>query len=517
VAGSPLAAEREAARNRRLRAVDWRFLLPDPRPDRTVCLATGGLADALSLFTTIVQPALAGGGDVDLGVAVNPSRRRLRQLWDALRPGGACYTEWWLPLAGGAHAVRRRLEAAGFQDVACYWPGPWPARIPPPFWIPAEAAGALTSFLTSQPSGRALRLRPTARLGRAVWLAAIRRGVALPVCAIARKPPVGPSPGPSDPLLTDWDSGLLGPPPERLSRLLLTGGPRSISKVVALVFAEPDARPRLAIKFARVPESIAPLEREAATLRGVQMPGVPRVVFERRHGPDLQVAETALPGQQLFTFLEAGSARHLALQATDWSIGLARRTAAPPRPDWRQRLVDAALADFAASFGAVVSAAEVRRTAEALDGLPALPSVCEQRDFSPWNVLIDAEGQLVVLDWESSEPHGLPGLDLVYFLTYLCFFLADAIRSGRYELPYAASLEPRTPTGRLVAECQARYADALGLDPAVWRPLRLLTWLIHTRSEYRHAWADAAGPPPPAALRRGLFLSLWRAELRRLT
>jgi hypothetical protein len=267
----------------------------------------------------------------------------------------------------------------------------------------------------------------------------------------------------------------------------------------------------------RVPESIAPLEREAASLRGLDLPGVPRLVFVRRQGPDLQVAETAVSGRQLFTLLDAQSARRLALQATDWSIDLARHTAAPPGPDWRERLVRSALADFVAAFGAVVASDDVQHTAEALDRLPTLPSVCEQRDFSPWNILIDSHEQLIVLDWESSEPHGLPGLDLVYFLSYLCFFLTGAIRSGRYRTPYRASLDPRTPTGQIVAECQARYAAALDLDPAVWRPLRLLTWLIHTRSDYRHLWADAGGPPPREALRRSLFLALWREELRRGT
>jgi len=34
----------EAARNERLRLVDWRFLLPSPRPRRVLCRAYGPLA-----------------------------------------------------------------------------------------------------------------------------------------------------------------------------------------------------------------------------------------------------------------------------------------------------------------------------------------------------------------------------------------------------------------------------------------------------------------------------------------
>jgi hypothetical protein len=54
----------------------------------------------------------------------------------------------------------------------------------------------------------------------------------------------------------------------------------------------------------------------------------------------------------------------------------------------------------------------------------------------------------------------------------------------------------------------------VGLDLAALHPLRLLTWLIHSRSEYRQLTAEAGGPPPPAALRASVFVSLWATELR---
>jgi len=65
-------------------------------------------------------------------------------------------------------------------------------------------------------------------------------------------------------------------------------------------------------------------------------------------------------------------------------------------------------------------------------------------------------------------------------------------------------------------ECLARYLAAVGVDPPQLRPLRALVWLMHTPSEFRHAEADAGGPPPASALERSLFLALWSAEVRRL-
>jgi hypothetical protein len=51
------------------------------------------------------------------------------------------------------------------------------------------------------------------------------------------------------------------------------------------------------------------------------------------------------------------------------------------------------------------------------------------------------------------------------------------------------------------------------LAPATLRPLRLLAWLIHSRSEYRHLAADTGGIPQSAALRNSLFYNLVLEEL----
>jgi hypothetical protein len=75
-----------------------------------------------------------------------------------------------------------------------------------------------------------------------------------------------------------------------LSWLLLTGGPRTISKVVGVAFAERDVRPRFVVKMARVRESVPGLEREAATLQALEalrpagVPGVPHVLLRRDCG-----------------------------------------------------------------------------------------------------------------------------------------------------------------------------------------------------------------------------------------
>jgi hypothetical protein len=151
--------------------------------------------------------------------------------------------------------------------------------------------------------------------------------------------------------------------------------------------------------------------------------------------------------------------------------------------------------------------------AAALCTLPNLPVVCEQRDCSPWNIFKAIDGRLIVLDWESAVLDGLPALDLIYFLTYWSFYFDNAISSGQFRPSYRTALNKNTPTGLVQAQCLSRYLERLSLDPAVLHPLRLLTWLIHARSEYQRLVADAGGLPHVAALRQSVFIGLLEEEV----
>jgi aminoglycoside phosphotransferase (APT) family kinase protein len=157
------------------------------------------------------------------------------------------------------------------------------------------------------------------------------------------------------------------------------------------------------------------------------------------------------------------------------------------------------------------------REAEAIiRGLGALPSVPEQRDLGPWNVLVTPAGGIAVLDWESAEVDGLPALDLLYYLAYAAFSADRARdREGRVA-SFRRSLDATTFTGAIRRDCLARYAGALGLEASQLAPLRALVWLIHAPSDARHAAADAGGTPPAELLSRSLFLGLWEEEVRRL-
>jgi hypothetical protein len=177
-------------------------------------------------------------------------------------------------------------------------------------------------------------------------------------------------------------------------------------------------------------------------------------------------------------------------------------------------LVEPVLAEFDEAFGKGLDSRLLRESEALLRTLPPLPLVCEQRDFSPWNLLLTSAGELAVVDWESAELDGLPALDLVYFLTYLCFSLDSARRTGRYRESYRNMLDPDTPRGSLATRCFSMYRNRIALDPAAFRPLRLLTWLVHARSEYRRLQADFGQTPRVEILREAVCVQLWEEELR---
>jgi hypothetical protein len=365
-----------------------------------------------------------------------------------------------------------------------------------------------------------MMLRAWSMLLQALWHLGLRARLILPICVTAHKPrAVEADANLLDTIRAGWSAWDLGLTPKRLSWLLLTGGQSSINKVVGLVFADSDRQPRMIVKWPRVPESIHALAQEAATLQAVQalrpggMPDVPRVIFFRECAGRTALGETVLKGQPLFTLVRPDNYRDLALKVTDWLADLAGHAPPRSRADWWNRLIETALTDFEQSFGIVLDPSRLRETRAILSTLGDLPLVCEHRDCSPWNVLVRADGELAFLDWESAEPCGLPALDLIYFLTYLAFFVDGAMESGRFRDSYRAALNPATFTGKVLAECQRQYITRTGLDPAALRPLRLLVWLIHSQSEYEQFVAEAAGQPEPAALRCSLFVSLWEEEL----
>jgi phosphotransferase family enzyme len=525
-AGSGILAESE--RNRVLRRSDWRFLLPDPNPAKTICFATGLLLESVrQISSTVVEPrASETARDCDLAVAVDPDAKILSRASAALKPGGVLYCEWTRFGLRGRNLIRRRLTSAGLEDVVSYWPDTDPSVANPEAWLPLESKRVLRHYFVQNrgKSRTAFRqaVRGVLRRGRAL---APRFRLARPICSVARKPSqVSRVSGHElrELVRARWGSFGLGPVPTSLSWLLLTGGLRSTSKVILLGFAHAEGRPTIAVKMPRMPDRARAVEREGEILRALQTrldsaapAGIPRALLCERVRDIPVLVETAFTGVPLLSAWTGDNYGALALQASRWLADLAGNRPPIPAEKWRPRLVDAVVSEFASNFGAAVDRTFLRDLEAELSNLPSLPLACEQRDFSPWNVLLTPEGELAVVDWESAEIDGLPALDLIYFLVNCSFSLDRARRTGRYRESYRKMLDPSTETGSVYASCLDLYCREVGVDPSGIPALRLLTWLVHSRSDYRLLYKDEGGKPEPEILRQSPYFVLCEEELRR--
>lgn len=476
----------EPERNEQLRQVDWRFLLRRQEEPRVIDLAPGRDSEALRLVS---RPA--GPGEADVVLAGFPMGRSLGLVRDALAPGGEVVCRWWGPRLAGPQRARRRLRKAGFIDVKTYWPGPQPNR-PPQFWLPLDSREAVAHMLVKRPARTPLG----AGLHR-LWGWAARFGYLAPVYVIARLPGGG----------EEDANGSRSP-------MLLTGGHRSINKVVGLEFEPGSLRPPAVAKFARVPEAEAGVEREAEVLARLaeerpEVEGIPEFRTRLRRSGRGGVVEGVVEGDSMLDRLTPKSFPEMARRVTDLLIELAGERAGGAA---ERTTIAEHLAFFEQHFGPALDEdqlAALRADAEAVAGLPV---VCEHRDCSPWNLVLAARDLPALLDWESAEPQGLPGLDLVYFLANAAFVLDKALEGGTTRASYRRLLDPSTPYGTVAAAEAARYCEALDLDPDLLPALRRLCWVVHCRSDYEHLRLAAAGEPRLEDLREAPFFGLLLEE-----
>jgi hypothetical protein len=482
----------EVIRNRQLRQVDWRFFLTDHTPSRCVCWAGSSLAASLRRVTrelcTLPRPDVTAW---DLVVDSEPVQPRIENAYALLRAGGEYAVRWDSigPVARGR--IRRRLERVGFRDVRFYWAWPVSSSRLPAFWLRVDRSRTFSWLVRSRQHRRTLSARLRAAVLIATGEVARRTGLLRPVWVLARKP------------------GRLEPV-DASAVVLLTGGHRSINKVVALRANHPQSAPDTVVKMARTPEARAGLVHEARILSTLPpIPGVPRLVhFDRGR---CELAETLLTGEPLLARLDQRTLASVCERATGWLRDLARATLSTASAN----RVDSISTAFEEQWAAILEPGDLRAAHALLEPIRALPSVCEHRDFAPWNLSLGGRGELLVLDWESAEAGGVPGLDLVYFLAYAGFFANGTMRNGEFRSAYAAMLNPETALGALRQACLEQYLRALHLSVDLHPALGLLTWMVHARSEYQRILEDSAAPPTLDRLRTGVFWQLWQEEVRR--
>jgi aminoglycoside phosphotransferase (APT) family kinase protein len=297
------------------------------------------------------------------------------------------------------------------------------------------------------------------------------------------------------------------------------------SQKVLLLLAGPDAAdPTHLVKVTRSAAHAERLENEGRALRRLAAVAslaarVPGFWFDGTADGRAVLGQTLLPGRPLDRGARWYADDAGLTDALAWLTELARATCVPCRPAEVSAALSTLLQRYCAVYGA--PADERDELAEAFAALNALPepfpSVLQHGDPHPGNLLRDADGRTLFLDWESAEPRGLPLWDPLYLLR--AFAAESARRHGERDRVRGAArrlLEPSPLSERLVAAVDDTLA-ATGLPRDAVRPLLLGCWVHRALKEATRRPADGLQSAPSRRLLREVLRRKGSPVLRRLT
>ena len=243
-------------------------------------------------------------------------------------------------------------------------------------------------------AARALRLyQPQRRLAR--WIVAVLHGltrISLQGCLLPKVSLAGERVA-LDPPLLEIEPGtcgvLLGSPEHRVRRAIASFRNAGQWEVAKISFGQDGARI---------------LEREARVLEELQpqTTGVPRLLGLHR-ARDLTVLRMPyLTGEPIAPGESDDALRLL----RHWIMAEAPKPATA-FPEWAA--IESALSGYEAG----------PRVSGEIAKMQLKPVICHG-DFARWNLLQQADGELIVFDWEWGHAPGMPGIDLIHY------FLQDA-------------------------------------------------------------------------------------------
>jgi hypothetical protein len=412
---------------------------------------------------------------VDLVILAPSARQRRDRNWIAgaadvvrsqLSPDGVAYL-----LTPNVFHLRRALTRAGVDDgrKIVHVPDVATSR----HLVPAGTEAERYAFSGHLAMGRLKRRAASAalRFPRASALlptaAVLRRGPALPLArwlfeldGAARPGSVLVTPTQSGGIIRRFPAGKLEP------------------DVVAKVSARSDEE-------LRALQAVAPgAGREGAR--------VPKVVSSGVLGQTPFVVQSALSGRSAALLLESGRlpARDVQARVADWlgRWGRSSRGIRGLRSDDLERFILAPAAGLGSGLGGYVD--YLRALCEQAVGIET-PLVASHGDLTAANILVDASGDLAIVDWENGSPESLPLMDFFYSA-------ADVVAAERgYEdrvRAFSACYVEAGERAAFVESLRRRIADAVQVPDVVQDLAFHACWLHHANNEARRSAEPQAGP-----------------------
>lgn len=269
-------------------------------------------------------------------------------------------------------------------------------------------------------------------------------------------------------------------------------GKFNANKNIFFLFEPGASEPAIVAKMTRAPGYNHRLENEYTALsrlhcsRFVPEQTYPMPLFFGEHAGLAISAQKAIQGRPFRRQAQATPDCPLAAQAIEWIVDLGEHSA---KPVVTAAQVADALQSLFSTFRNIyhLSTGEAvfleRQIAALGNDRAPFPLVFMHGDLGTWNMLADAGGSIVVLDWEAADPAGMPLWDFYYFYRSFAMWVArqkghrDSLRN------FAAAFLQASPLRSIFATTIERYCRMCDLERTLAIPLFYLCWMHRALKE----------------------------------
>jgi hypothetical protein len=322
--------------------------------------------------------------------------------------------------------------------------------------------------------------------------------------------------------------------PGQMSCVFVTPRFRTSRHVIALVAPAGSDRARLVAKLPRRPDDDAGLRRESASLSRLQdlwpagRGSYPELVLLDTVDGQPVLIETALHGTALHHRAVRRDPQRMVALVEGWLDGLPVTGTSHDDDAWFERMLAAPLRNLA---GQAALGDETHRLVDQTLRIVAplavarFPFVFEHGDLTHPNLLLRPGERVGVVDWELSQPRGLPVHDYCLFLAFVAFSRSRVHdRDGQVRAFESAFVGPHPWALPLIA----RRLTRLSVDSRLLVPFVVACWARYVAELLPRLLGTVAGGSTgadgaPAALgdeatalaRQDRDLALWRRAVER--
>jgi len=269
-------------------------------------------------------------------------------------------------------------------------------------------------------------------------------------------------------------------------------GQGNSNKVIFYLFDQKSRMPKFVIKVTRGPQFNSRLENEYRMLsllkerQCIDAQTYPEPLFFDYHNNLAVLGMRAIEGEPFRLRTKATSACPIALDAiariAQLGTSSADNSVASPKD------VSATLFELFGQFNQIYKLSDDHRTflAKQIEKIAgsrhAFPLVVQHGDPGTWNMLVSKQGKIILIDWESGEPQGMPLWDLFYFLRAYASWVSR--KQGRRDnLTSFAKQFLKPPWLVLLQNVTQSYSHQISLAEELIEPLFYTCWMHRALKE----------------------------------